>query len=130
MIGPYKLPVGVAVWVQGHAVHRSPHNYTRPDDFWPERWDLKVAIHRRVSRRHLRTDANDEIVPGSAFPPNRNRMLWTRSTPTPLPRAIARTGSRATFHLVTGRVAAPVSPWPWRRRGAPFVCPACAAASH
>ena len=37
-IGPYKVPAGVAVWVQAHSVHNCPRNFTRPIEFWPERW--------------------------------------------------------------------------------------------
>ena len=37
------LPPGTAFWVHAYSMHRDPRNFSRPDEFWPERWLLAAA---------------------------------------------------------------------------------------
>lgn len=40
-VGGYQIPAGWHVGVSTYALHRSPDLWERPDEFWPERWEVE-----------------------------------------------------------------------------------------
>jgi cytochrome P450 len=85
----YRVPAGVPVWVAIHALHNSPHNFTQPDRFWPERWEWQPPSashakvrrpsslsqpaqhrpdHKRMPHLHLRVARQGEEPPSEIYP--------------------------------------------------------------